>query len=405
MTSTSISSPVYEGSWEYRVAWLLWFSSAVSLAFVQAIPTIPAAIFLCAVLLYCVLFPHRAYLAATWNFIPWVMVLFGALSVLWSLDPMRSARAAPQIAITVLAAIMFAQALPARAFIAITMYAHLASIVASFFISGIFGAKNSFALQLAIALLSSLWVLLDSQQPKYARAVALLALLGAFPMLSSAGSEGALLTGPLAILASIVLFLMRPLHSATRVSLLWLGVLALILALSVALLSVDNIFDLLLSSIGKDASLTGRTVLWSHAASIIADHPWGGVGLQAFWVEENSEAIRFWEMFYIDSHAGFHFHDLWLETGVELGLIGIMIAAGTTIVVFFSVWRWALQDPRPESCFFAGYVTFILLRTVGEVELFGQFSLTPMIFLAAYYYADHAQGAPRTPVTPIPKPY
>ena len=165
----------------------------------------------------------------------------------------------------------------------------------------------------------------------------------------------------------------------------------------------DDLFDLLLLSIGKDESLTGRTLLWSHAVSIIADHPWGGVGLQAFWVEGNSEAIRFWEIFYINSHAGFHFHDLWLEIGVELGLIGILIAAGTTLVVLFSVWRWVLHDPRPESCFFVGFVTFMVSRTFGEVELYGQFGLTTMIFIAAYYYADCAQGNPRIQVTRIPK--
>jgi exopolysaccharide production protein ExoQ len=405
MTPTTISVTAYEASWEFRVAWLLWLCSAVSLAFIQAVPTIPAAVFLGAVLLYCALFPIRAYQAVTWNFIPWAIVLFGALSVFWSLEPMRSARAAPQIAITVLAAIMFAQALPARAFIAIVMYAHLASVVASFFVSGIFGAKNSFALQVAITLLASLWVALDSQQPKYARLIALLSILGTPPMLSSAGSEGALLTGSLAILGSILVFLSRPLHPTTRLSLFWLSLLAVTLALAFALLSFDDLSDVLLSSIGKDSSLTGRTVLWSHASSIIANHPWGGVGLQAFWTESNSEAVRFWEMFYIGSHAGFHFHDLWLEIGVELGLIGILIAAGTVIIVLFSVWRWALRDPRPESCFFIGFVTFVLLRTVGEVELFAQFGLTQMIFLAAYYYADTAQVRPRNTVTPIPPRY
>jgi hypothetical protein len=112
--------------------------------------------FLSTVLLYCALFPHRVSVAVTWNFIPWITVLFGTLSILWSVEPMHSARAAPQIAITVLAAVMFAQALPAKPFIVIVMYAHIASIVTSFFVTGIFGAKNSFALQLAITLLSSL---------------------------------------------------------------------------------------------------------------------------------------------------------------------------------------------------------------------------------------------------------
>jgi len=79
---------------------------------------------------------------------------------------------------------------------------------------------------------------------------------------------------------------------------------------------------------------------------------------------------------------------------VELGLIGILIAGGTTVVVMFSVWRWGMYDPRPESCFFVGYVTFIASRTVGEVELYGQFSLTSVIFIAAYCYAARAAIRP-----------
>ena len=403
MTSATIGSSSLEAGREYGATWLLWACCAASLAFIQSVPTIPAITFLGGVLAYCALFPRRAYFAATWSFVPWAIVAFGMLSVLWSMEPMHSARAAPQIGITVLAAIMFAQGLPARAFIAVLMYAQISSIVASFFISGIFGAKNSLGLQLALTLLSSVWVLLDGNQPKYARAIALSALLGAPYMLLSAGSEGALLTGSMAIAGSVAIFLLRGLQTESRIVLFWIGIIAVVVVLSIAFLSIDSLFDTFLLSIGKDTSLTGRTVLWSRAASIIADHPWGGVGLQAFWVEGNAEAVRFWEMFYIYSHAGFHFHDLWLEIGVELGLIGIFIAAVTAIIVAFSVWRWALRDPGPESCFFVGFVTLIMLRTVGEVELFTQFNLTSLVFISAYCYAESARTFPHIQAESFPQ--
>jgi exopolysaccharide production protein ExoQ len=403
MISATVASSSHEASREHAATWLLWLCCAVSLAFIQSVPTIPAITFLGAVLAYCALFPQRAYLAVTWNFVPWAIVVFGMLSVLWSMEPMQSARAAPQIGITVLAAIMFALGLPARAFIAALMYAQLSSIVASFFVVGIFGAKNSLGLQLALTLLSSVWVLLDGNQPKYARAIALAALLGAPYMLLSAGSEGALLTGSMAIMGSLAIFLLRRVQTESRIFLFWLGIIVSLTALGIAFLSIDNLFDMFLASIGKDTSLTGRTVLWSRAASIIADHPWGGVGLQAFWVEGNVEATRFWEMFYIYGHAGFHFHDLWLEIGVELGLIGIFIAAATTVIVVFSVWRWALRDPGPESCFFVGFVTLITLRTVGEVELFTQFNLTSLIFMSAYCYAHGARTTTDVQGDPFPQ--
>jgi exopolysaccharide production protein ExoQ len=391
MSSLPLSVPAHQADWEYRVTWLLWLCCALSIAFIIVVPTIPAIIFLGGVLLYCALFPHRVYQALTWNVIPWVIVLFGALSVIWSEQPIQSLRSAAQIGISVLAALMFAQGLRARSFIVIVSFAFITANVVYLSVPSVFGSKNMVAQSLAVVVLSGFWVMLDRQQPALVRVLALLAFLGAPPMLVAANSEGALLSGVLALVCSLIPFLLRRLHLGTRIFLVCVGAFVASVTVAFSLLLLDGLFDMLLQSIGKDVSLTGRTVLWSHAVSVIADHPLG-VGLQAYWTESNIQAVRFWETFYINNHYGFHFHDLWLETGVELGLIGIVIAAATTLVVFFSVWRWVLQYPGPESCFFAGFVTFIVSRTVGEVELYSQFSMTSMMFMAAYYYADSAKG-------------
>src|SRR5580700_9888245 len=113
MSSLPLSIAAHQPDWEYRVTRQLWLCCALSIVFIIAVPTIPAIIFLCAVLLYCALFPLRLYQALTWNVIPWVIVLFGALSVIWSEQPMQSLRGAAQIAISMLAAFMFAQGLRA----------------------------------------------------------------------------------------------------------------------------------------------------------------------------------------------------------------------------------------------------------------------------------------------------
>ena len=262
------------------------------------------------------------------------------------------------------------------------------------FVPTVFGSKNMVGQSLAIVALSSFWVMFDRQQPAIVRVIALLVFFAAPPMLISANSEGALLAGILALVCSLLPFLMRRLQPNTRIFLTCVCAFAGGTAVAFSLLLFDNLYDLLLLSIGKDVSLSGRTILWSHALIVIADHPLG-VGLQAYWNESNIEAVRLWELSYNTGHYGFHFHDLWLEMGVELGVTGIVIAAATTLFVFFSVWRWALQNPGPEGCFFAGFVTFILSRTVGEVELYGQFSMTSILFVAAYCYADSAKrGSP-----------
>jgi exopolysaccharide production protein ExoQ len=379
--------------WQPHVAWVAWLCCAVSLAFIQSVPTIPAVVMLGAALLYSGLYPLQAQRTIFWNVLPWMMPLFGALSMVWSDQPALSARAAAQIAITIYIAILFAQSLPPYRYIAILMYAFLASVVAAQYESGIFGAKNSFGLAVALTMLASCWVMLDSRQPKLARFVALGALFSAPPLLFAAGSEGALLGAGVALFASFVPFILRRMSANARMSSIMIAAIVVLAGLGVAFLTVDNLFEMLLLSIGKDTSLTGRTLLWSYATELIANHPLGGVGLQAFWVEGNRAAERFWAYFYIYTRSGFHFHDLWLEIGVELGLTGIFLAAGTVLVVIFNVVRWVLRDPQPEGCFFLGFVAFVALRTVGEVELFIQFALMPIIFMGAYYYAREANTA------------
>ena len=40
-----------------------------------------------------------------------------------------------------------------------------------------------------------------------------------------------------------------------------------------------------------------------------------------------SEAERLWEEFYVGSRSGFHFHNTFIEALVELGVVGLALAA------------------------------------------------------------------------------
>lgn len=383
-------------AWQGRLIWWGWLCCSIALAFSQASST-PAYVLVGVFLLLSALYPECAYKALRWSLVPWVVVAFGALSVVWSEMPMASARAAVQIAITTVVAIMFAQSLPARSFIATSMYAVLASAVAYANHFQVFGSKNSLALAFTVLLLSSLWVMIDPRQSVINRSVALASLLAGPPMLLEANSEGALLAGGVALVCSLAPLLLRSLQTRTRVATIVIGMFVAILVAATAYVFLDGLYDAMLASIGKDTSLTGRTLLWSRAADVIAAHPWGGVGLQAFWYEGNQDAERFWSYFYIYSHRGFHFHNLWLETGVELGLFGILFVALTTLRIAYSIIRWALRDPSPESCFFLGFLVFVLVRTFGEVELYVQFFLVPVVFIAGYVYSASSKAEPERP--------
>lgn len=76
--------------------------------------------------------------------------------------------------------------------------------------------------------------------------------------------------------------------------------------------------------IGKDLTLTGRTDIWELALAKILEAPWTGYGLGAFWVEPYgpSYALRSQLEWSVPSA-----HNTWLETGLALGIPGMVLLA------------------------------------------------------------------------------
>jgi exopolysaccharide production protein ExoQ len=158
-----------------------------------------------------------------------------------------------------------------------------------------------------------------------------------------------------------------------------------------------NIFAKGLQFMGKDATLTGRTLLWERATQLIKEYPILGIGYEGFWIEGNPYAEELWKRFFIAARTGFNFHNLWYEMGVQFGYVGLLlvflIVSGTTI----SVLRWALRASSTESCYFLGFIIFIDIRTFVESELLGQFSLLTVLLAAAWLYGRRSQkGYDRT---------
>jgi exopolysaccharide production protein ExoQ len=161
-----------------------------------------------------------------------------------------------------------------------------------------------------------------------------------------------------------------------------------------------GLLDTLLSLSGKDATLSGRTELWQRAAKMLEENPVLGTGLQAFWVQGNPYAEELWARF-APGRSGYHFHNLWYESGVELGYVGLAVVLATVLLTTLQVWRWAVRSPSVESCFFLTYAIFICMRTFVEVDLFGQYSFNWVLFIAAWAYARQAKRQQSRPSSAI----
>ncbi|MDP3660263.1 O-antigen ligase [Phenylobacterium sp.] len=103
-----------------------------------------------------------------------------------------------------------------------------------------------------------------------------------------------------------------------RIATIWAGVVGVVLSAAVLLFAADVVFNLL----GKDATFTGRTLIWDAAMRQIEQRPWTGFGYEAVWTLKGVWGPLAW----IVKDAGFkpqHAHNAWIEQWLGLGVFGL----------------------------------------------------------------------------------
>lgn len=149
-------------------------------------------------------------------------------------------------------------------------------------------------------------------------------------------------------------------------------------------------WDYFLELAHKERTLTGRTLLWEWADVIIAQRPILGVGYQAFWLQGNPLAEALWEMEHIGSRTGFHFHNVILEIGVELGLLGAAICVASIAAALIVTLRSLMWNPTLSALFAFSVIGMIAVAEQQGVNLFYPFSGTFYLFVSVYLYTRYA---------------
>ena len=150
--------------------------------------------------------------------------------------------------------------------------------------------------------------------------------------------------------------------------------------------------DLLLGAFGKDATLTGRTYLWSEGWAAAAETPVVGIGYQAYWVQGFSEAERLWAEFYITSRSGFHFHNTYIEVLVELGFVGLVLIGLVMVRVLLAHLGRMLNDGHNQaSRILFGIAVMLLVRSFVEVDVLHPYVVGSFLL----YYAAGSLAVPQ----------
>lgn len=183
-----------------------------------------------------------------------------------------------------------------------------------------------------------------------------------------------------ALLIFISLMILLPLYRALR----WrttitipLVIMLIVIGGSIGAAIVGN-WESLLLSLGRDPSLSGRTVLWEVALEKIAERPLLGYGFQGFWQPEG-EANAVWKVVqYKPPHA----HNGYINTALDLGLIGLIFFIVSIGNVYIRAIGWLRIDKTTAGLLPIIYVTFFFMYNHTENTIIEHNSIYWVMFIA-----------------------
>ncbi|MDX1780128.1 MAG: O-antigen ligase family protein [Thalassovita sp.] len=279
-------------------------------------------------------------------------------SVLWSADPATSLTAALQLAMTVLIGLYlgwrYALTLLTKALFCVLTLAMVLSLLhwaTGLFpwpahsrtgaLAGIFPHKNMLGLRASFGLVVATAILIMPRNDAGATfkvfSVVSMAVTGLVLILSQ--SATAILLAPLLLMMITMTCrrrIPRPVVAGLTAA-LFVG--CALGPVFVAATAIDPL-RVVLDSLGKDATLTGRTELWRIAQAVSAEHPLLGVGYRAFWTAQEFADERA-----LTRHAGAvtsaAFHNFLPEIRVGAGwpaliaMIALLVTAARRLLRLF----------------------------------------------------------------------
>jgi exopolysaccharide production protein ExoQ len=343
----------------------------------------------------------------------WLVPALALASVIWSQAPGVTLRAAVELALTISMATLTAGLVRPRAFVSAVLVSLMFGAMASLAFGrlgtdglsgttvfmGIFASKNTMAMFMSLLTIFAAAVCADSGQKLSVRMLAGFSFVLAIPLLLKAHSAGALVTTVISFAVMGITVLFARLSARERsliltvVGIMALPILIVLITLAVNGSLVQAYFDFITGVLGKDPTMTGRTVLWNIALNQIHNRPMLGDGFSAFWVQGNLLPEGIWREFQIDSRSGFSFHDTYLELAVDLGWVGVAALAVTLWLAFQRSIRLALDMPGWTTACFVTVMVCILTRSIDEADVPAPFSfLTYVLFVIASYGSDYVHG-------------
>lgn len=184
-------------------------------------------------------------------------------------------------------------------------------------------------------------------------------------------------TGLVLFFAMITLI---PLYNAFK----WKGnvlipflILLVLASSSLSILLITN-WENLLTSLGRDPTLSGRSGLWELAIQKITERPWLGYGYQGFWQSGGGAEIIWRTEGYRPPHA----HNGFINIALDLGLIGLALFVLSLINNYFRAINWLRSGSGILRLWPILYITFFFLYNHSENTILEQNSIFWTLFVS-----------------------
>lgn len=321
----------------------------------------------------------------------WILLLYPALatsSVLWSDLPAETLRFSLQLCVTVLIAIFFGSRFSIRQIYRIFFMVMLLAMIVSVMnltsaitpaydtrnlFQGIFNSKNALGHRTVLFTVTCAFgiLILPDLRPRF-RLACVVGLGCVMVLLMVAGSATGILFSFAATGIGLMLWFVLRWRSAWAF-LAAAAMAALGLFLIASLFTRLDPLSFLLGLVGRDATLTGRTILWDFGWQQYLAHPWLGFGAAGFWDNPSfaSDIIALRSR-YGEGVVGFH--NLIIELLVSLGPMGVITHCAMTFAALFRTFWHARYRADP----YAAWAFALILAIFG------------MSMLGAQYFQGHS---------------
>lgn len=151
-----------------------------------------------------------------------------------------------------------------------------------------------------------------------------------------------------------------------KISVIFLDILILLLSCTAIVVVVNWVT--ILTGLGRDPTLTGRTILWDFIITKIQERPWLGYGRSAFWAEGNRYGTEAGELV-AGSFIAPHAHNGFLDLGLDVGLIGLVLFLISFTTGLFWAMRRAYATQNPEEFWPLVFLLFLAMNNISESYL------------------------------------